>query len=179
MISQKASTIEGEKPILTEGLILDVLIPLLVVAIIGFVLPAIFWGIWYVIAGFIPTFLGFSRFWLDTIPGAFYAIIIVLYIAKVWEEHDYLSNDGEWRVSFWEFVTECPGLILIGLFLVISFVVSIFWSFASGLAACLALSTLVGICYGIRYLLFLIASGVCRMIESLSGIGGEGDERED
>lgn len=128
---------------------------------IGVAVPAIFWGIWYLVVGSIPTFLGFSRFWLDTISGALYAIILAGYVAIMIDEYDELFGDGDFSVSFREFVAHNIGLSLIGVFLIIDFIVSsIFWSLAVGLAVLIFLAIVAGIGYGIWRLFQIIIFGI-------------------
>ena len=120
-----------------------------VIAVIGAIIPAVFWGIWYAFFDSIPKFWGHSRLLLDTISGPFYALILAAYIGVVVDKSDELSGDGEFKVSFGEFVIENPPLSAIGLLLIIDFIASIFFSFAAGLAVILALALVVGIYYGL------------------------------
>lgn len=130
--------------------LLDIVLPMSFVAVIGAGLAAGFWGIWYAVAGSIPKFLGFSRFWLDTISFAFYLPVIVLYVFSVLDELDELSAAGNYKVFLWEFVDDCLAHSLVGLFLIIDFVASIFFSFATGLAGIAALAFVILLGYLLR-----------------------------
>lgn len=125
---------------------------LFAVALVGAAVPAILWGLWYFLGGSMPKFMGISRFCLDTISGAIYALVVMGYWARVEKAHDWLSDCGKLKVRLRDFVKKCPWLSLFGLFLAVDFVASIFLSLAVGLAGILALAVVVGVCYGIRRL---------------------------
>lgn len=176
MIAQPQTQLEVKRPF-TDG-ILDILIPIVVIAVIGAAIPAIFWGIWHAIAGSIPKFLGFSRFWLDTISGMFYSFIVVFYLEEVVDARYDLSNDGVWHVTIEEFIIEYPWLSLLSLFLIIDFIVSIFLSFAFGLAGCIALAVIIGIGCGIYRLVQIIVFVFAQFLGSFVGVGEEAEEQD-
>ena len=144
----------------------EFLVAILVLAATGVLIPSIFWGIWYLLAGYVPKFLGFSRFWIDAVSAPFYALIIFTYIGTVMRACDELSEDGTYLFSTREFIYTYPWLSLTGLFLAIDFVVSIFLSFAVGLAGIVVLAAIIGVGYGcLRWFLSYIFS-------LFAGIGG-------
>jgi len=130
---------KSKKPTSTIEVLALIFIP----AITGAVILAGFWGAWYAVAGKIPKFLGFSRFWLDTISAAVYAPVFYAYIGAVLDMCDELSDGGEYPVYIRTFVRACPWLTLLGIFLAIDFVASIFLTFAVGLAGIVALAITV------------------------------------
>jgi hypothetical protein len=141
MIAQRISFIEVRKLSLKDKISCALMPIALVTAIIaiGAAIPAIFWGIWYAFSGYIPTFWGYSRLWLDTFSGAFYIIVVGAYVLAVLDSCDNLSHDGKYKISLREFITKCPWLSLLGIFLAINLIASIFLSLATGLAAILVL----------------------------------------
>ncbi len=154
---------------------------IVILAAIGAIIPAFFWGLWYLAVGSIPKFLGVSRFWLDTISGPFYILVVAAYIGIVIEKRGELSEDeirdGVWDVNFGKFVIECPWLSLIGLFLIIDFVVSISLSFAVGLAGFIALPAVIGIVLFIRWLISIIFASI--IFCSLQIDRGESSEEDE
>lgn len=142
--------------------LLGILIPVVIILIIGAVVPAVFWGAWYVVKGSIPgpKLFGISRFWLDTISGPLYLLILVSYVLIVIDGYKKFSEKLScYHFSFWDFMSEFCWLRAIGFFLVGTFAVSIFLSFAVGLAACVALALLIGICCGAWKLFQIISPG--------------------
>ena len=112
--------------------------------IIGFATLAAFWGFWYVLVGSIPEVWGFSRFWLDSIWGAFYLPAVVLYFTFL---VDGRGNDP------WVFITEHPWIVVTGIFVVIDSVVAIIFTGAAGVIGIAVSATGISFCYGIWKLL--------------------------
>jgi hypothetical protein len=126
---------------------------IVIVAVVFALLAAGFWGIWYAFAGSIPTFMGYSRFWLDTLSLPFFAASVVIYIFIVKEKCGELAIYDEltfkkYPATFWEFRVEHPWLLALGIFLAVDFIVSLPFSFATGLAIICALAAFAGfICF--------------------------------
>lgn len=141
-----------------------------VIAIVGFVVPAIFWGIWYAVVGSIPKFMGFSRFWLDTISGVFYLQAVVVYLWYWAEAHEEISHENKYTVTFYDYWCEEMGLVVVGLLLAFDFGVSLVLSFAIGLAGIVAVAGIAGFVYGcwklMQFLGLCIACGFCAMVVS-------------
>jgi len=131
---------------------ITIVVVAILMAAVGAAIPAAFWGIWYAVVGSIPKFMGFSRFWLDTIPGAFHAIIWSCYIFAWHDLYEELATEDPccyYEPSFGEFVSTCPLFSLVGLVLAIDLVASFFWSFAAGLTAIVIFAIAAGIVVGI------------------------------
>lgn len=174
MATQTSSVkFEGKKPANTKDNLGFVVVVLLIGAI-GALVTSAFWLIWGAITGSIPTFLGLSRLWLDSVAGAAFAVIIVFYSVVASERRDQLSRDGEYRVSLAEFWDEYFGFCIFGIVLIISLIIGIFFSLATGLT----ITAFAGACYGIW--LMIAAGGIyfCKFARSLSGDGEESEEQE-
>jgi len=141
---------------------------LLLIAVIGAALFAAFWGIWSIFAP-IPKFWGFSRFWVDVISGAVYLPSLIMLVSIVFDGYDELSHHGNCPVSLSDLFTDepCPGWL--GLFLLIDFVASIYWSPAVGIAGIIFLAIIIG-AYGL--LKGPITALVQRIIEGVLAISG-------
>lgn len=120
------------------------LIPVIGIAIFVSGIAMGFWGIWYAIAGYIPTFLGFSRFYLDTFSVGVYAVIAVVYVSALTDNLEELSEDEDHLpINLQDFFREFPGFTVLSGFMILNFIASIFFSFATGLA----LFAILAICY--------------------------------
>jgi len=152
------SGLKEEKLIESSGSFL-VFWVLLVFFAVGAAIPLVVWGLWYLFLGSVPVFLGISRLWLDSISTPFYVLSVVWYIGFVTCECDKISAEDdfeEFPVYFWEFVGRRPWLSLLGLFLVLDFIASIAWSFATGLAAIVVLAIVYGLWSWIKFIVFCL-----------------------
>ena len=129
------------------------------VAIIGAMIPAAFWGIYFAIVKNVPTFCGISRLWQDTISGAIWLILVAIYTGIIVEEIDELSENpkddyGPSEVSLKRFIAKRPWHSLAGLFLIVDFIITAyFFSLAVGLAA---IAVLMFVIWFLRLLLKLL-----------------------
>ena len=160
--------VEVEKPVLSKGF-LNFVYMVVIFMIIGAGIPLVFWGLWYIIYGSIPKILGFSRLWLDAIPGPVYVLIFIVYYGELLDQFDDFLGGDEYGENIsagnnWDFVKEYWQFLLLGVIIAVDFLASVFFfSLAAGLAGFVALLAVVYICRGIRrlslsiYYLFLFA----------------------
>lgn len=160
VLLQKAQA--GKKSVFTNGTLL-ILLAVAIIAAIGAAIPAIFWGIWYLFACSVPKLWGYSRFWLDTIPGTIFIPVLFICIMDVYDD---LTGDGKYPISFWEFVTERQWFSLTCLCLI---VVGICFSLLAGLALMVASAIIGAACCGISRLFLAIYFCGGNFLRSLLG----------
>lgn|GEM_PF-4847794 len=139
-------------------------------------IPAAFWGIWYLISGSIPHFLGFSRFWLDVIAMPFYCACIFAVFNIELDQHECLTDDGKYDVSLGEFVSESPlesGLIV---FAVVNFAASLLCSLSFGLAAYIALLVFILLCLLVWRIICYLRFGFVSAIQQAGGFEDKDDD---
>lgn len=147
------------------------------IAVMIVIASVTFRGIWSAIFGAVPQFLGFSRFWLDTISAPFYSFCMCVVFMIVVDKHDDFSEEIGYSVEFWEFAREYPFESFLVIFAVLNFIASFVWTFVSGLAAYVVLVFVLLVIFLIKkivcYLMFAIVSAY------LQFTGGEREDRDD
>lgn len=116
------------------------------VALIGTVITAAFWGTWYFFAGSMPKLWDIFRFWLDLGAVPFYSLFLFFTIAYILTKWGGLKEEAQgegFRCSFGDFLKESWRYPTVCVVVVIDFVISIFLSFATGLAIFVGLVVIV------------------------------------
>jgi len=102
-----------------------------VYAFVGVVIFFIWWRLgWLELFNYITNFLGI---WWDIVAIIFYVPIIAFYLENVFDKYDKITEgdiDGRHYISFREFWAKYPRTMRFGIFLLITFVIGIFVTFA-------------------------------------------------